>query len=129
MAELPKTPPWATATLGSFYRFAEWLLANRGPQVVLLVADDGGPQLAGIYAGVEIQLPYYDSGTLLNDQFFAAVRPGAMQALLQAVRHEARLRGCNALTMGCMSTRPEVTARWGRRLGLQPLTLTLFEEV
>lgn len=130
-AELAKTPAWAVASLDSFYAFAKTLAEQRAvlTNAVSLVVDNGQRQLPAAYFGIAVDLPYYESGKILSDQFLASRSPAAMMELVSAVETAAQALCCHAFTMGCMSTRPAVTERWGRRLGLSPLTLTLVKEV
>lgn len=126
-AELRRADPDMVSDLNALNGYARSLFAD-GMERWTLVADTGAGQLAGCYLGIPATLPIFRK-PILCDVFFAAVEPGAMDALVKGILDLARETGCIGFNLSCSWTAGRLVERWGRRYGAQPVTTVLHRRV
>ncbi len=107
-----------------------WLidLLTTDPEAVLLVADDGGEQLQGLF----VARPTYLIGSpvpVMGDLLVVATSPKAMPLLVAKIETIAKTTDCKSILLTCEAQSTEAAKRWGSRYGARLVAMSLFKEV
>ena len=115
-------PPAFGATVEAGMQFGHQHLEGGGFGLIVW-DDDENP--VGCYIGRVLLMPAATKA-IVADLFYSTSAEGAMDLIVNEVRHLAGLWGCSGFTIGANGRAPETLERWGRKWGLGFLSTALW---
>lgn len=120
--EVDQMPPVFGATVEAGMEFGHQHLQGGGFGLVV-VNDDEVP--VGCYIGQVLLMPAATK-PIVADLFYSTSVDGAMDLIVNEVRHLAGMWECSGFTIGANGRSPHVLERWGKKWHLKFLSTTMW---
>lgn len=121
-----RLPPCANVTTQNIADYLKAILS--GETGVVLVADDGQHDLAGIFACGPVHMIGEPTPTL-GDFLEVSLRLWAFPALVAEAEKVARHYGCKNMLLTCETTNMDTAERWGAQYNAKPMAVSLLKEL